>query len=150
MREYRIEIRGKYDILVLSPQILSRLMELLFHSGTRELEIPAEEILPPEYAGYLARVLDVNFEQPPNDTKTSREHQVFDLMADQIRKLRVKDETYPCFDGAKVSYDSQKDASFGLDANENFFLLTKDQNNQFHYTYQDENGEEIRVSLSYR
>lgn len=50
MREYRIRITGEYDVLVVSPRMIERLITRIRQSDSRELVIPAEEILPPGYA----------------------------------------------------------------------------------------------------
>lgn len=62
MKEYRIKITGEYDVIVLSPNMIARLIDKIRGSDTKEIVIPAEEILPQGYARYLNRVLDANTE----------------------------------------------------------------------------------------
>ena len=88
MREYRIRITGEYDVLVVSPRMIERLITRIRQSDSRELVIPAEEILPPGYADYLARVLEANGEQ--NDEKSGQS--VYDVLAGQIENLKVEED----------------------------------------------------------
>ena len=46
MKEYKIKITGKYDVIVLSPKMIAALIDKIRSSDTKELVIPAEEILP--------------------------------------------------------------------------------------------------------
>ena len=46
MKEYIIKITGEYEMLVLSPQMISLLIEKIEMSDSKELVISAEEILP--------------------------------------------------------------------------------------------------------
>ena len=56
MKEYRIRITGKYDVIVLSPKMIAVLIEKICSSDTKELVIPAEEILPiPQYTSLIIR-----------------------------------------------------------------------------------------------
>ena len=91
MREYRIRITGEYDVLVVSPRMLERLIARIRQSDSRELVIPAEEILPPGYTDYLSRVLEANGEQ---DGEKSGQN-VYDVLAGQIENLKVEED--PCF-----------------------------------------------------
>jgi len=86
MREYRIRITGEYDVLVVSPRMIERLITRIRQSDSRELVIPAEEILPPGYTDYLSRVLEANGEQ---DGEKSGQN-VYDVLAGQIVDLDVR------------------------------------------------------------
>ena len=60
--EYTIRITGDHNILVLSPQIIGTLLEKIRYSETRELIIPAEELLPQGYTEYLENAAQFNIE----------------------------------------------------------------------------------------
>lgn len=62
MKEYKIKITGEYDVIVLSPKMIALLIDKIRNSDTKEMVIPAEEILPQGYVEYLNRVLDANTE----------------------------------------------------------------------------------------
>lgn len=137
--EYRIRITGDYDILVLSPQIIGTLLEKIRCSDTKELTIPAEELLPQGYVEYLECVMQTN-----GVGKNIGRQDVYDLTAKQIGRLKVKQRQ--CFDKADtVTTDNAP--QFNLEASENFFLLTKQSDSRFICDY--ENGEKIAVSLRY-
>ena len=85
MKEYRIKITGKYDVIVLSPKMIAVLIEKIRSSDTKELVIPAEEILPRGYAQYIARVLEAKMEI----AKSLPNRNAYTLIADQIKKLQT-------------------------------------------------------------
>ena len=137
--EYTIRITGDHNILVLSPQIIGTLLEKIRYSETRELIIPAEELLPQGYTEYLERVMQTN------SIGTNIGNQdVYDLTAEQIGMLKVKQQK--CFDKATAE-TIQNVAQFNIETNEEFFLLTKQSDSRFLCDY--ENGEKIVVSLKY-
>lgn len=137
--EYVIRITGSHDILVLSPEIIGTLIEKIRLSDTKELTIPVEELLPKGYTEYLERVMQNN-----RMAENIGKQDVYDLTANQIGMLEVKQRQ--CFDKADaVTTDDAP--QFNLEANENFFLLTKQSDSRFLYDYN--NGEKIVVSLRY-
>lgn len=139
MKEYRIKITGKYDVIVLSPNMIARLIDKIRGSDTKEIVIPAEEILPQGYTEYIKRVMQTNSIQPHIGRKN-----VYDLTAKQIRLLKIDEER--CFD--KVDVDMPDDtANFNLETNEKFFMLTKQSSSRFICSYENEN--EIAVTLRY-
>ena len=131
--EYTIRITGNQDILVLSPQIIGRLIEKIRCSDTKELIIPADELLPQGYAEYLERVMQTN-----NIEKNIGRQDAYDLTAKQIGMLKVKRQQ--CFDKAKAE-TTENATQFNLETNESFFLLTKQSDSRFVCDY--ENGEKI-------
>ena len=137
--EYTIRITGNQDILVLSPQIIGRLIEKIRCSDTKELIIPADELLPQGYAEYLERVMQTN-----NIEKNIGRQDAYDLTAKQIGMLKVKRQQ--CFDKAKAE-TTENATQFNLETNESFFLLTKQSDSRFVCDY--ENGEKIVVSLDH-
>ena len=60
MKEYTIRITGGYDVSVLSPKMIALLINKIRNSDTKEMVIPAEEVIPQGYAEYLTRVLQAN------------------------------------------------------------------------------------------
>lgn len=137
--EYTIRITGNQDILVLSPQIIGTLIEKIRCSDTKELIIPAGELLPQGYAKYLERVMQNN-----DIGKNVGRQDVYDLTAKQIGMLKV--EQQECFDKATAE-TTDNAARFNLETNEKFFLLTKQSDSRFICDY--ENGEKIVVELRY-
>ena len=137
--EYTIRITGNQDILVLSPQIIGMLIEKIRCSDTKELIIPADELLPQRYVEYLESVMQTN-----NIEKNIGRQDVYDLTAKQIGMLKVKRQQ--CFDKAKAE-TTENATQFNLETNESFFLLTKQSDSRFVCDY--ENGEKIVVSLKY-
>lgn len=137
--EYTIRITGDHDILVLSPRIIATLIEKIRCSDTKELVIPAEELLPQEYTEYLERVIQTN-----GIGKNVGKKAVYDLTANQIEMLKLKQQK--CFDKATAK-TTEHTAQFSLETNENFFLLTKQSDSRFICDY--ENGEKIVVALRY-
>ena len=77
--EYTIRITGNQDILVLSPQIIGTLIEKIRCSDTKELIIPADELLPQGYAEYLERVMQIN-----DIGKNAGRQDVYDLTAKPV------------------------------------------------------------------
>lgn len=137
--EYMIRITGDHDILVLSPEIIGTLLEKIRCSNTKELTIPAEELLPQGYVEYLERVMQVN-----GIGENIGRKDVYDLTANQIGMLKVQQQK--CFDRA-IAETTDNTAQFNLDTNGDFFLLTKQSDSRFICDY--ENGEKIVVSLRY-
>lgn len=144
MKEYKIRITGEYDILVLSPEMITLLIKRVRNSDTKEIVIPAEEILPQEYAEYLIRVLGANMgtEQPDVDLK-----EVYKLIAEQIKKLNVNQQK--CFSRVSLS-ERQYQAQFNLSASETFYMLVKQGMSSFTYVYKDLDEKEIRLTLLYQ
>lgn len=128
--EYTIRITGNQDILVLSPQIIGRLIEKIRCSDTKELIIPADELLPQGYAEYLERVMQTN-----NIEKNIGRQDAYDLTAKQIGMLKVKRQQ--CFDKAKAE-TTENATQFNLETNESFFLLTKQSDSRFVCDYEME------------
>lgn len=142
MKEYKIKITGKYDIIVLSPKMIAVLIEKIRSSDTKELVIPAEEILPQGYAQYLARVLEANMEI----AKSLPNRSAYTLIAEQIKKLQFNEKD--CFERVGVTKPNSS-PQFDVDASEEFFIVTKQENSQFHYSFKSENGEKISIVLEY-
>lgn len=144
MHEYTITITGDYDILVLSPQMINKLIEKVKDSDTKELVIPAEEILPQGYAEYLARVLRANL---PIQQLTSEKDEVYKIISEQIEKLKI--EQHKCFN--KVDFFSEKkSAQFMVNTNEYFYMLVKQGEASFSYVYKNLDGKNVKLTLIYQ
>ena len=143
-KEYIIRITGKYDVLVLSPEIIALLIKRVRNSDTKEFAIPAEEILPQGYAEYLIRVLEANMGtgQPDADLK-----EVNKLIAEQIKKLSVNQQK--CFSRVDLC-ERQCQTQFSLSASETFYMLVKQGVSSFTYVYKDLDDKEIRITLLYQ
>ena len=142
MKEYKIKIKGNYDILIINPKMISNLIAKVNQSDSKELTVSADEILPEKYLEYLSRVLKANVET----TKALQTINPYELIAKEIEKLQVNNEN--CFDNVKVT-ESSKNTRFDIDTNEKFYMLVKEKENRFKYVYKNENGEEISVLLEY-
>ena len=142
MKEYKIKIKGNYDILIINPKMISNLIAKVNQSDSKELTVSADEILPDKYVEYLSRVLKANIET----TKALQTINPYELIAKEIEKLQVNNEN--CFDNVKVT-ESSKNTRFDIDTNEKFYMLVKQKENSFKYVYKNEHGEEISVLLEY-
>ena len=142
MKEYKIKIKGNYDILIINPKMISNLIAKVNQSDSKELTVSADEILPDKYVEYLSRVLKANIET----TKALQTINPYELIAKEIKKLQVNNEN--CFDNVKVT-ENNDNSSFDIDTNEKIYMLIKEKDNQFKYVYKSENGEEINVLLEY-
>lgn len=142
MKEYKIKIKGNYDILIINPKMISNLIEKVNQSNSKELTVSADEILPEKYVEYLSRVLKANIET----TKALQTINPYELIAKEIEKLQVNNEN--CFDNVKVT-ENNANTTFDIDTNEKFYMLVKQKENSFKYVYKNENGEEISVLLEY-
>ena len=166
MKEYKIKITGEYDVIVLSPDMIARLVDAVRSSDTKELVIPAEEILPQGYAGYLNRVLDAN----PELAGTLPDRNAYTLIAEQIKKMQFDEKD--CFDSVNVTHPEkalqpekvpqpgkapqseqnprlEEVPLLDVEASEDFYIVTKQDNNRFRYVFQNENGEEVSIVLEY-
>lgn len=142
MKEYRIKITGTYDVIVLSPKIISTLLARIRHAAVKELVVPAEEIFPRGYAEYLTRVLNANAE--PAGALPDRN--VYALAAEQIMKLQCNEQD--CFDRVEVA-EPETNPRFDINTNEAFYILTRQAHTHFRYLFRDENEEEISIVLEY-
>lgn len=142
MKAYKIKITGKYDVIVLSPNMIARLIDKIRGSDTKEIVIPAEEILPPGYAEYLNRVLNANTEV----AKTLPNRNAYTLIAEQMKKMQFDEKD--CFDRVEVT-EPENNLQFDMDTNQDFYIVTKQENNQFRYMFKSETGEEISIVLEY-
>lgn len=142
MKEYRIKITGKYDVIVISPRIIATLIDKIRHSNIKELVIPAEDILPQEYAEYLTCVLDAN----PEIAKALPNRNAYTLIAEQIRKLQCNEQD--CFDRVEVT-EPESNPQFDMDTSEDFYIVTMQKNNHFRYVFKGEDDEKISIVLEY-
>lgn len=132
MTEYRIEISGKCSLIVISPKIIGTLISKIRCSSVRELAVPAEEVLPREYAEYLTCVLRANAEIAeivPN-------RNLYELIAGQIEQLRCNEQN--CFDRVKVT-GHESNPRFDLDASEDFYIAARQEDNCFRYIFRGGN-----------
>lgn len=142
MKEYRIKITGKYDVIVISPRIIATLIDKIRRSNIKELVIPAEEILPQEYTEYLTCVLEAN----PEIAKALPNKNAYTLIAEQIRKLQCNEKD--CFERVEVT-EPESNPQFDMDTSEDFYIVTKQKNNHFRYVFKGEDDEEISIILEY-
>lgn len=53
-----------------------------------------------------------------------------------------------CFDRVEVT-EPENNPQFDMDTNQDFYIVTKQENNQFRYMFKSETGEEISIVLEY-
>lgn len=142
MREYKIKITGEYDVIVLSPKMIAGLIDKIRASDTRELIIPAKEILPQGYAEYLNRFLEANAEF----AGSLSDRNAYALIAGQMQNMQFEEKD--CFERVDVT-EPEEAPQFDVEASEDFYIVTKQKNSQFRYTFRNENGEEVSIILEY-
>lgn len=142
MKEYKIKITGEYDVIVLSPKMIALLIDKIRSFDTKEMVIPAEEILLQGYAEYLNRVLDANTEI----AKTLPNRSAYSLIAEQISKMQFNEKD--CFDSVDVT-ETERSPQLDIETSEDFYIVTKKENSQFRYVFRNENGEKISIILEY-
>lgn len=147
MHEYKITITGKYDILIISPEIIKNLLERIEISETIELVISADDIIPESYVVYLSNVINANLYVGQAGCSEQGCKAVFKIAADQIRGLMVDDRN--CFDKIKIC-ELEESTEFILNASEYFYMLVKSEQAAFIYVYRDVMGKEVRLELKYR
>lgn len=70
----------------------------------------------------------------------------YTLIAEQIKKLQFNKKD--CFERVGVT-EPNSSPQFDVDASEEFFIVTKQENSQFHYSLKCGNGEKISIVLEY-
>lgn len=60
MKEYKISIVGVTDFIIISPDVLGLLLQQIREFSERQMDIPAESIMPVGYTKYLEAVLNGN------------------------------------------------------------------------------------------
>lgn len=143
MKEYRIKITGEYDVIVLSPNMIARLIDKIRGSDTKEIVIPAEEILPQGYAEYLNRVLQAN----RKIGRTLTDRNAYSLIAKQLGRLQYEEQD--CMERVEAC-DTEGVPKFDMDVSEGFYIVTKQENNRFSYVFQTDTGEEASIILEYQ
>lgn len=138
MAEYKIKITGEYDVIVLSPKMISLLIDKIRGSDTTEMFIPAEEFLPRRYAEYINRVLDANTEI----AKTLPNRSAYTLIAEQIKKIQFDERD--CFDSVAIT-EPERNPRFDMEASEDFYIVAKHKNSRFKYVFKNENGRPFQV-----
>lgn len=141
MREYRIRVTGDRDFIIFSPKMAALLIEKVRHAKAPEITVPAEELMEPDYARYLERVLAAN--ASPGDPPVGR-MELYERLARQLEGLSVDER--PCFDRAQVRIVRQN-TQFDLKTGREFFLIAKCSDSQFVCTYPD--GESFLLVLEY-
>ena len=122
---YKIQVTEVCSLLlIISPGMIAALIAEMRRSSTREMLVPADEILPPGYAEYLKRVLAAN-EYSEN---------VYDMAVEQFRRLEVEQSL--CFD--RVNVTGKKKTQLALEAGETFYKLVRNEKSRFRYVFYDE------------
>lgn len=140
--EVTIGISGKYDIMVLSPQMIAKLIYKIRNSDTQEFVIPAQDLFSQGYVEYLSHVLEANGES----VKSLSDKNAYGLIVDQMKELQYNKQD--CFYYVKVKH-SEGHPQFDVGTMEDFYIVTKEENSRFCYTFQREDGEESSILLEW-
>ncbi len=139
--EHKIRMTGEYEIFVLSPDMITRLLKQVKLSDAGKFVIPVRAIVPPGYKGYLSHVIRTNLNIPRTNHDRKR---ICQLIAEQISKLTVDQEK--CFD--RVDYcERQTCAHFYINASQTLYLLVTQKNSIFTYVYRNMEQKEVRLVL---
>ena len=139
--EYKIRLAGTYNLLALPPEMAALAVQKAQVSHSRNLLVPAGELLPQRYAAYLAGVLGANVR---SGGKAVELQEVYALAAIQIQALRIKRQF--CFEQVCLCED-QSGKQFDICTNKWFYLLLKQKMARFTYCYEGIDGEEEGVAL---
>lgn len=141
----RITMPAIQSLLLVSPDMVGRLVNRVRASEKRELHIPAEAILPRGYAQYLLWVLEANSCQEPFDNRQKNQFRepsvcgqgnqepkerqgagirsVYCRVAGQIETLEVNQQK--CFDSVDLSAYPWN-PQFNLNTSQVFYQLAKE------------------------
>lgn len=147
MKEYRLSIVGVEDFVVISPMVLEMLMQKIKESPNLNMEIPVESIMPPGFTQYLVNVLNSNRENERfrfkqiSDTPLGKEH-IYKIIEYQMNSLQI--EKAECFERFTLIVEGSNDKyNYGIETDDSFFCICKDEKSKFVYVYPDGRQESI-------
>ncbi len=139
--EHKIRITGEYDLLVLSPAIITCLLKQVKLSDAGKFVISAKAIFPPGYADYLKHVITANLNMPCTNHDMKK---ICQMIVQQVSDLTVDQQK--CFE--KVSFNKRRSlVQFHLNASRTLYLLVMQKNSIFTYVYRDMEQKEVELVL---
>lgn len=147
MKEYKISIVGVKDFIIISPDVLGILIQRIKTFPDRQMEIPAEVIMPVEYANYLKRVINsnrdkVNFHFKQITEKELKTEDIYKILEYQMKNLKV--EKQACFEEFNlITETSSISYNYRLEAKKVFFYICKDEQSRFTYVFPDGRQEKL-------
>ncbi len=149
MKEYKINILGVEDFVIISPKVVGMLLQKIRESENTSFEIPVESIMPPGYTQYLINVLNSNRGKKQfkfyqiKEKQISSEH-IYQIMEYQMKNLKV--ETRDCFEKVILQdMELGKNKEYSIETEDLFFCICKNENSKF--TYQYLNGKQESIVL---
>lgn len=147
MKEYKISIVGVKDFIIISPDVLGILIQRIKTFPDRQMEIPAEVIMPVEYANYLKRVINSNRDKENFHFKQITEQKlktkdIYKILEYQMKNLKV--EKQACFEEFNlITETSSISYNYKLEAKKVFFYICKDEQSRFTYEFPDGRQEKL-------
>ena len=126
MTIYKLRFVGNGEFIVISPQILQRLIGKVMESSKRELSVSIDSLFPKEYQEYVLNVLNSNGESPYfsfeyiTSTPMSQ-RELFTIIGHQLGKMRVEEEK--CFETVRLL--EKKGMVLELNCSNNFWIVCK-------------------------
>lgn len=149
MKEYKINILGVEDFVIISPKVVGMLLQKIRESENTSFEIPVESIMPPGYTQYLINVLNSNRGKKQfkfyqiKEKQISSEH-IYQIMEYQMKNLKV--ETRDCFEKVILQdMELGKNKEYSIETEDLFFCICKNENSKL--TYQYLNGKQESIVL---
>lgn len=147
MTEYKLSIIGVEDFIIISPMVLGMLMQKVKESPDMNMEIPVESIMPPGFTQYLVNVLNSNRENEKFqfkqilDDPLEKEH-IYKIIEYQMKGLQI--EKAECFERFTLIVEDSNDRyNYGIETDNSFFCICKDEKSKFVYVYPDGRQESI-------
>lgn len=147
MKEYKINILGVEDFVIISPKVVGMLLQKIRESENTSFEIPVESIMPPGYTQYLVNVLNSNrgkkqFKFRQIKEKQICSEQIYQIMEYQMKNLKV--ETMDCFEKVVLKdRETGEKREYSIEAKDLFFFICKNENSKFTYHYLNGKQESI-------
>lgn len=148
-REYRIKINGEMDFIIISPQVLSTLIEKIHSSPECEVSVDVEDIMPPEFTDYLLRMINANrfyescfrYQYIMENPITRKE--LYEILRRQLSQADMEES--PCFRSICLTDTFQGKAELDMDCSRPFFWACKDTLAKFIYTFPDGRRETLVI-----
>ena len=101
MKEFKLSIVGVADFIIISPEVLTLLLQKIKESSQEQMDIPAGAIMPAEYTRYLTQVLNSNrdksiFRFRQISEKELKKQQIYQILEYQMKSLQI--EQNGCFE----------------------------------------------------
>ena len=147
MKEFKLSIVGVADFIIISPEVLTLLLQKIKESSKEQMDIPADAIMPVEYTQYLTKVLNSNrdksvFRFRQISEKELKKQQIYQILEYQMKSLQI--EQNGCFEYfTLLAQGSKEHYSYNLGAERSFFYICHDEESRFTYVFPDGRQESI-------